>query len=229
VEGEKGVRIAEEVEHPFSLVTAHYGAGVVHLRRGDVTTAIQRLERAISLCSAWNFGSWFPPIASALGTAYALDQRVTEALPLLERAVTQADSMTLMGRQCLRLAALSEAYLAVGRRPEALDLAERALGLSRRYKERGSEAWTLRLLGEVMAANAPDFEHSADCYSQAKALAEPRGMRPLVAHCHLGLGKLYRRTGNREQAHGHLTTATTMYREMGMTYWLEQAEAEMGA
>jgi len=26
---------------------------------------------------------------------------------------------------------------------------------------------------------------------------------------------------------GHLTTATTMYREMGMTYWLEQAEAAM--
>jgi hypothetical protein len=50
-------------------------------------------------------------------------------------------------------------------------------------------------------------------------------MRPLVAHCDLGLGKLYRRRGRPEQAHGHVTTATTMYREMGMTYWLEQAEA----
>jgi hypothetical protein len=49
------------------------------------------------------------------------------------------------------------------------------------------------------------------------------GMRPLVAHCHLGLGKLYRRTGKREQAQEHLTTATTMYRGMGMTYWLEKA------
>jgi hypothetical protein len=54
-------------------------------------------------------------------------------------------------------------------------------------------------------------------------------MRPLVAHCHLGLGKLYRRTDQREQVLEHLTTATTMYREMSMTYWLEQAEAEMGA
>jgi hypothetical protein len=53
------------------------------------------------------------------------------------------------------------------------------------------------------------------------------GMRPLVAHCHLGLGKLYRRTDKREQAQVHLTTAATMYREMGMTYWLEKAEAEM--
>ena len=51
-------------------------------------------------------------------------------------------------------------------------------------------------------------------------------MRPLVAHCRLGLGKLYRRMDKHELAREHITTATTMYREMGMTYWLEQAEAE---
>ena len=52
-------------------------------------------------------------------------------------------------------------------------------------------------------------------------------MRPLVAHCHFGLGKHYRRRGDREQAQEHLTIATAMYREMAMTYWLEQAAAEM--
>jgi hypothetical protein len=52
-------------------------------------------------------------------------------------------------------------------------------------------------------------------------------MRPLLAHCHLGLGKLYRRTGKREQALERLTTAATMYREMEMTYWLEQIQTEM--
>jgi hypothetical protein len=62
---------------------------------------------------------------------------------------------------------------------------------------------------------------------QALALAEPRGMRPLVAHCHLGLARLHRRTGKREQAQEHLTTATTMYREMGMTYWLDRATTEL--
>jgi hypothetical protein len=50
----------------------------------------------------------------------------------------------------------------------------------------------------------------------------PSACAPLIAHCHLGLGKLYQRTGQREQAREHLTTATTI-REMGMTYWLEQA------
>jgi hypothetical protein len=60
------------------------------------------------------------------------------------------------------------------------------------------------------------------------ALASELGMRPLVAHCHLGLGKLYRRTDKREQAREHRATATTMYREIGITYWLEKAEAETG-
>ena len=51
-------------------------------------------------------------------------------------------------------------------------------------------------------------------------------MRPLVAHCHLGLGRLYRRTAKDQQAEEHLTLATTMYREMDMTYWLERAAME---
>jgi tetratricopeptide (TPR) repeat protein len=91
----------------------------------------------------------------------------------------------------------------------------------------GFAAYAAHLLGDI--ATHPDrfdAERSEAHYRQALALAEPRGMRPLVARCHLGLGKLYRRSGKREQAHEHLTTATTMYREMGMTYWREKAEAE---
>ena len=71
-----------------------------------------------------------------------------------------------------------------------------------------------------------DAETGEAHYRQALALAEPRGMRPLVAHCHLGLGKLYQRIGKQEQAREHLTTATTMYREMDMRFWLEQAGAK---
>jgi hypothetical protein len=52
-------------------------------------------------------------------------------------------------------------------------------------------------------------------------------MRLLMAHCHLGLGELFRHTGKRDRAYQHLTTATAMYREMGVRFWLEQAEAEM--
>ncbi len=84
------------------------------------------------------------------------------------------------------------------------------------------------MLGEI--ATHPDRFDAASGetqYRKALARAEPRGMRPLIAHCHLGLGKLYRRTGKRQEAQGHLATATTMYREMDMRFWLERAEVEV--
>jgi len=95
---------------------------------------------------------------------------------------------------------------------------------SRDDKQRGIYALTRFALGEIALNRAHD---EADRnYRGALARAEELGMRPLVAHCHLGLGKLSRRTGQREQAREYLDTATTMYREMGMQFWLEQAEAE---
>jgi hypothetical protein len=55
-------------------------------------------------------------------------------------------------------------------------------------------------------------------------------MRSLIARCHLGLVRLHRCTGKREQAHENLTTtATTMFRGMDMRFWLEQAQAELRA
>jgi hypothetical protein len=54
------------------------------------------------------------------------------------------------------------------------------------------------------------------------ALASELEMRPLVAHCHAGLGRLYRLTNNPGQAQEHLTTARAMYGELGMTYWSKQ-------
>jgi tetratricopeptide (TPR) repeat protein len=128
----------------------------------------------------------------------------------------------------LFLAYLGEAHLLAGRRDEALGVARRALELAHRQKERGNEAWVLRLLGEIAAeADPPELESAQSYYRQALARAEELGMRPLVAHCHLGLGKLYRRTGDGAKAQEHLTTAATMYREMGMTFWLEKADAEL--
>jgi hypothetical protein len=108
---------------------------------------------------------------------------------------------------------------------QAHEVAERASRRAREHRERGSEAGAVRLLGEI----ALRCEDSAaeEHFHVALALSGQLGMRPLVAHCHLGLGKLYRRTDDAAKAHEHLSAACTMYREMGMTFWLEKAEAEM--
>jgi tetratricopeptide (TPR) repeat protein len=111
---------------------------------------------------------------------------------------------------------------------EFADLAGRALDLAVEHKGRGHHGWALRLLGEIASRGDPlNFDQAEGHYRQAMALAEELGMRPLLAHCHLGLGRLYRRTGRRQDAQEHLGAAVTMYREMDMRFWLEQAEAEL--
>jgi hypothetical protein len=86
----------------------------------------------------------------------------------------------------------------------------------------------LFLLGEIAAHRQPvDIALADERYQDALRLTEQLGMRPLAAHCHASLARLYRRSDNQEQAQIELAIATTMYREMRMTYWLEKAEAHM--
>jgi hypothetical protein len=108
---------------------------------------------------------------------------------------------------------------------EARQLGERSLATVQRLGERGTCAWGLRHLGEVAARSEPAaLETSENRYRGALALAEDLGMRPLVAHCHFGLGTLYQRSGRRDQSQEHLTAAAAMYREMDMRSWLDRTD-----
>src|SRR5207253_5925477 len=115
-----------------------------------------------------------------------------------------------------------------GRSEEAWQHARQALDLARQQKERGNEALALHQLGVVYAhADPPDVVQAEAYYRQALALADELGMRPLQAHCHLGLGRLYGQIGRGEQARAALATAIALYRGIVMTFWLPQAEATL--
>src|SRR5262249_1733654 len=161
-------------------------------------------------------------VAAILGAAYALSDRVDEALVLIAGAVEPGARHRLTW-WTLALLGAATTCLSAQRTDEAAGYVREALAVARRTGARGNGGDALCLAGGVASvAGAADAEGH---YRGALALAGELGMRPLVAHCHLGLGKLYRRTGEGEQAQEHLTTATTMFREMGMTYWLERTEA----
>jgi len=138
------------------------------------------------------------------------------------------EALGIGGYHSLLVVHLGEACLLADRLEEALAAASRALTLARQRGERGYEAWALRLLGEIAARrDPPEIDQAETHYRDAGALAHELGMRPLLAHGHLGLGKLYRRTRDPAKAQEHLTTAAVMYREMDMTFWLAQAEAAL--
>jgi predicted ATPase/class 3 adenylate cyclase len=217
-------KLAVSADHPFTLASALEGIGFLHLRRGAIQEAIAVLESGLRLCEDWQLHLIHYSTAAYLGSAYALAGRHTKALPLLE----QAASVPMGFHPALWMSMLGEAHLLAGRLTEASACAEQALTRAEGTRETGSRAWALRLQADIAARAAqPDPGGAEASYGEALALAGELGMRPLVAHCHLGLASLYRRTGQREEVRKHLTTATTMYRQMDMRFYLEQAEAEV--
>jgi tetratricopeptide (TPR) repeat protein len=226
--GTEAIQIAEAVGHSFSVAETYRRMGHLHLRRGNLHEATLTLEHALEICQGVDSPPLFHAVGSTLGYVYALSGRSNEVIPHLEEAVERPVMAGSNEGQASQAIWLSEAYLLAGREADARAAAQRALGLARQHKERGHEAYTLRLLGEIAAREDPlDIGKAENHYRQALALAEELGMRPLIAHCHVGLGKLYRRIGSRQQAEEHLTTATAMMREMKMGMWLENAEAEL--
>jgi class 3 adenylate cyclase/tetratricopeptide (TPR) repeat protein len=225
----EGLRIAESLNHPHSVVFALLGVGTLHLRRGDFLAAIRTLERGQHICETEDLPAVFLEVAQPLGSAYAQAGQAREAVVLLERAVGQAITLKHRLGHWLRSGGMAEAYLAAGRLGEALPLAELFVQIMGMVKAQGAQAWAQHLLGEITARMGPEaFERSQGALQTALAAAESLGMRPLAARSHLALGDLYGRIGQRQQAASELWAAAEICRALDMPYWLGEAERRLG-
>jgi len=226
--GHEAIRVAEALDSPYSLGWAFLGLAHLQSARGELSQAARLFERAVAQCRDWSFTLLSPMAMAPLGHVYALSGRPEEGVSWLQQALTAYETAGIGWRHSIGVAQLGEAYLLADRTEDALLCADRAVKLARERGERGYEAWSLRLLGEIASHHSrPDVATGKAHYDACMALASELEMRPLVAHCHLGLGTLDRRAGKREQAHEHLSTATTMYREMHVQFWLQKVETEM--
>jgi tetratricopeptide (TPR) repeat protein len=186
------------------------------------------LEKSLAISQSANIPLLFPFSAAPLGAVYARLGRVSQALPLLEQAAERAAAMRRMVDQPLWIYWLSQALLLAGEVDRAASLAQRALELSITYKERGSEAWVNRLLGDIYAcAESRDEGKAESCYRQAQAIASELGMRPLHARCSLSMGTLYEEVGRHADAQLSIATAHELCKGMEMTYWCQQAETAL--
>jgi tetratricopeptide (TPR) repeat protein len=207
---------------------AHFAGSVLHILEGDWAKARSLLEHGIAVFRTANVVSLLRTTVASAAWVLAQLGDASEALNRVQEGEDLAERFAARGIASYRSWAyhtLGRAWLLLGRLDEARRSADRAVESSTGHP--GFAAHARHLLGDI--ATHPfrlDAEGGEAHYRAALTLAEPRSMRPLVAHCHLGLGKLYRRGGKREQAREHLTIATTMYRAMDMRFWLPQAEAE---
>ncbi len=226
--GEEGVRIAEEANHPASLIHIMCSLGVLHLMKGDFERAISVLERSLQVCQSANISVYQPLVSSRLGSAYANSGRIADAIVYLEQGVEDHTSAGRVAFLSLSTIWLGEGYLLSGRVEEARAQAESALDLSRKHKERGHEAWGLKLLGEIALHGGPiKLAEAETCYQKAFRVSNDLAMRPLAAHCNFGLGQVYAAKGAVSQARVELCAAIKLYRSMDMAFWTPRAESAL--
>jgi class 3 adenylate cyclase/tetratricopeptide (TPR) repeat protein len=221
----EAIHTAERSQHPYSIAYAYYGAGILFLIKGDFDKSIELLERGLAVCDTAEIPVQRPLVASCLGAAYAFVGRLEEAHQLLEGAVARTASMRRLAGQAMRVAWLSSAYLFAGRTDEAETLARRGLELAAESKDKGSHAWIMVILADVTVRRRPlNVEKAEADYGTAFALAQELGMRPLQAHCHMGIGNLHAQVQNVARARSELHTAIDIYKTLSMPYWLSKAE-----
>jgi class 3 adenylate cyclase/tetratricopeptide (TPR) repeat protein len=215
--GDEGLRQAEAVEQPFTLMHGYF-VGIAYLERGDLGRAIPLLERGFDLCRVTDLHLWTAELGADLAYAYALAARHEDAVPILEATLAEATTTDLRYTYARQHARMGEAHWMAGRVSEAQRLAGRALEVARSHRQLGQEALALHLCGLVAA----DVDAEAH-FSEALRLASSLGMQPLVARCHLELGKLHRRHGKAASAADHIAAARRLFEQMAMGLWLERA------
>ena len=146
--GHEAIRIAEALDHRFSLIEACLGLAYVHGVKGDLSQALRPAERAVAL-GGENITIFVPSAMAALGHVYAVSGRVGEGISWLKQALAGHEAAGIGYLQSVSLVQAGEAYLLAGQIEDARACAERALTLTRERGERGHEAWALRLLGEI--------------------------------------------------------------------------------
>jgi class 3 adenylate cyclase/tetratricopeptide (TPR) repeat protein len=214
--GREAMEIVEKVENALTLVLTYTCLGMAYLRYGKLELALEYLEKSYEVCLNSKVTFVRSYTAGAIGQAYILDGKLKQALAVLTEG-TRPEYIERGIWTVHLLTVLADAYRVTGDVALALDTLSRALDLAAKSGERGFESWAMVVMARIKS-DMEQVDEATQWYDRSLKQADELSMRPLVAHCHQGLGELYRRLGKKEEALSEFDTANGMYRALGMTY-----------
>jgi tetratricopeptide (TPR) repeat protein len=221
--GREALEIAERVESAFTLVITYDLLGMAYLRLGKMEPALLLLEKGHELCRFSKVQFLYPYTAGSLGYAYLVADEPMRALAVVEEG-TKPGNLEGGVWTVHPLTVLGDTYRAVGDFALAAETLSNALSLAEEGEERGFESWAMLVMARI-SFDAGLYGEAEKRYRLTLEQASTLSMRPLVAHCHEGLGRLYLRTRRNEEAHTELAAALEMFRSMNMGFWLQKAES----
>jgi len=224
----QGLEIAEQGNNLFSTTWAYAWVGAAYLLHGKLDRATKMLEKALAMCREVDVLAAFSFTAGSYGHAQSLLGQPDQGLSILTEAVRPQKVSFSAVPSAYPLTALAEAYRLKGDTKKAMQNAEDALSISRQNGEQGFAAWALYYMAQILLdGDSGQIQKAIQSYRQAKEQATELGMRPLLAHCHMGLGRAYIKRELREEARSELVAAIELYRSMEMAFWQRKAESAL--
>jgi class 3 adenylate cyclase/tetratricopeptide (TPR) repeat protein len=216
--GLEALEMAKKAENAMSLILGYDCLAMGYLRLGKVECALPLLEKGYELCRSYEVKLFYSFTVGCLGYAYLLANEPKRTLIVLEEG-GKAENLQASIFTVHPMTVLADAYRVVGETALANETLSRALKIANEREERGFEAWAMLVMAGIHA-EAGRLEEAAQWYGRALQQATDLSMRPLIGHCHNGLGHVYLRLGKEREAQSETKMALEIYRMLGMTYWL---------
>jgi class 3 adenylate cyclase/tetratricopeptide (TPR) repeat protein len=214
------VRWADVSEQPDSILWAHRGLGLVALARGDADEAVRTFDRVLRLCRAHDLDAYESRVMAGLGIAKARTGAVTEGVSLLENAVALDSASEPRTTSSATVIALAEAYFHAGELTRGLATANEAVDRATEREEQGAAAYARWIVAMISLAASEDFSAAEMAFETAASIASDLRLKPLLAHCHLGLATVYVRQGRRGEAHDYHTRGRHLLTALGGRPWM---------
>jgi class 3 adenylate cyclase/tetratricopeptide (TPR) repeat protein len=222
---QKAISFALEIDHRSTIGWAVYGYGATLALKGDGKSAAKHVQNAIKYLEESQSVLFLGQAWAWLGYAHCLMGKPETAVEFTEKGLRMHTDLGVPFWRSMCHWFCSCSHFELGSLEKARTHADLALQFSTENNERQLQGLSRMWLGKVMAkTDATKTEAAEQKIQQGISLLEELGIRSQAAYGFLWLGEVYAESGRKEEARHNLKKAETMFREMGMDYWLGKAQ-----
>jgi len=209
---QRGLTIAEEIEHRQWVTAGHRTLGALYLDLLALSEAQQHLEQALALAQEIGSRFWTRIVSGFLALVSLAQHDVTRAESLLNAALGPDDPTQTVGQ---RLVWYARAELALARNdlPLALHITDQLLASAANISEERVIPRLWKLRGEALVALHQEAE-AEKMLRAAQDAAHTQGLRPSLWRIAIDLGKLYQAELRDEEAALAFATAQELIEDL---------------
>ncbi|HXZ05462.1 MAG TPA: tetratricopeptide repeat protein, partial [Ktedonobacteraceae bacterium] len=221
---QRGLDIAEEIEHQQWIVAAHCALGAIYRELLALALAQQHLEKALQLANKTCSLHWTRTATGHLASTYVPQKAYSRAETILTAAIDANTPFQTLGQ---RLAWCARAELELARREfsQALQIIEQLITTSEHTGESHGIPRLERLRGEALIAlNRPS--EASEVLGHARKTAQQQGALPLLWRIYMTQGKCYQTQRRYEAAEKSFLAARDIVEQLALNVPGEQLRSD---